>query len=55
MKASYKMSLIGMALGLSGMMTSCANYDWSNEHDTTLSEFLIVTGDITVDATTESP
>lgn len=55
MKASYKMTLIGMALGFSGMMTSCADYDWSNEHDTTLSEFTIVTGDITVDATTENP
>ena len=55
MKMSYKSLLISFALSASGIMTSCADYEWSNEHNTKLSEFSIVTGDLNVNAVTESP
>ena len=55
MKTSYKSLLICLALGASGIVSSCADYEWSNEHNTQLSDFSIITGDLSVDAENENP
>ena len=55
MKISYKSLFMSLAVSATGLLTSCADYDWHNEHNTELSEFNIVTSDLNIDVTTENP
>lgn len=41
---------MALAVAATGWLSSCTSYDWTNTHDTELTEFEITTGDVTYDA-----